>query len=434
MNNDAKVLLWGTVIGAVTWLEDREVGVFQYHPDFLASGIQLSPLHMPLSEFPFEFPALPRHTFKGLPGLLSDSLPDAFGNALLDAWLASQGRTPTSFHAVERLCYVGTRGMGALEFEPSTLGPPRSKELIEIARLVDLANKILHERTNLGGVFAGTDDREVIEEILRVGTSAGGARPKAILAWNPKTGEFRSGQIVAKSGFEHWLMKFDGVTTDPIAQHIATPQGYGKIEYVYHQMAVMAGIQMSKCRLHKEGGRSHFMTKRFDRVGTDQKIHMLSLGAIAHYDYRQPASYSYEQAIQIMKRLELPQEDLEQQVLRAFFNVVGRNQDDHVKNIAFLMDRRGHWRLSPAFDISYVWNPDGDWTKQHQMSVNGKRDDFDREDLITLAGVAGIKKARADDMLDKVIRAIGHWSELADQQGIEEKRARGIQSKQRLYL
>lgn len=438
MNNDAKVLLWGTVIGAVTWLEDREVGVFQYSPDFLASGIQLSPLRMPLSEFPFEFPALPRHAFKGLPGLLSDSLPDAFGNALIDAWLASQGRTATSFHAVERLCYVGTRGMGALEFEPSTLGPPHSEKVIEIARLVDLANKILDDRTNLGGVFAGTDDREVIEEILRVGTSAGGLRPKAILAWNPNTGEFRSGQIVAESGFEHWLMKFDGVTTDratsPIAQQIATPQGYGQIEYVYHQMAVMAGIKMSKCRLHKEGGRSHFMTKRFDRVGTDQKIHMLSLGAIAHYDYRQPVSYAYEQAIQIMKQLELPQADLEQQVLRAFFNVVGRNQDDHVKNIAFLMDRRGQWRLSPAFDISYAWTSESDWTKQHQMSVNGKRDDFDREDLITLAGVAGIKKPRANDMLDKVARAIGLWSELADQQGIDEKRTRGIQSKQRLHL
>ncbi len=433
MNNDAKVLLWGTVIGAVTWLDDREIGVFQYNRDFLDSGIQVSPLHLPLGEFPFEFLALPRHTFRGLPGLLSDSLPDAFGNALIDAWLASQGRTATSFHPVERLCYVGTRGMGALEFEPSTTGPPHSRKVLEIAKLVDLVNQILDERTNLRGVLTGTDDREVIEDILRVGTSAGGARPKAILAWDPETDEFRSGQLAGEPGFEHWLMKFDGVGS-PDRQQIATPQGYGKIEYVYHQMAAKAGIQMSDCRLHKEGGRCHFMTRRFDRVGSKEKIHMQSLGAIAHYDYRQPASYSYEQAIQIMKRLELPQEDLEQQVLRAFFNVVGRNQDDHVKNIAFLMDRRGRWRLSPAFDVSYAWTSAGDWTGQHQMSVNGKRDDFERQDLIALAGVAGIKKPRANDMVDKVINAIGHWIDLADLERVDEERARGIHSKQRTHL
>lgn len=433
MNNDAKVLLWGTVIGAVTWLEDREVGVFQYDPDFLPSGIQLSPLHMPLREFPLEFPELPRHTFKGLPGLLSDSLPDAFGNALIDAWLAMESRSETSFHPVERLCYVGTRGMGALEFEPSTNAPTHSRKALEIARLADLANRITDERQGLAGVLTSEDDREVIEDILRVGTSAGGARPKAILAWNRQTGEFRSGQLEAEPGFEHWLLKFDGVS-GPDRQQIATPQGYGKIEYVYHQMAAMAGIQMSECRLHEEGGRSHFMTKRFDRVGAKEKIHMLSLGAMAHFDYKQPASYSYEQAIHVMKRLKLPQEDLEQQVLRSFFNVIGRNQDDHVKNIAFLMDRRGRWRLSPAFDISYAWTSQGDWTNQHQMSVNGKRDDFEREDLIALAGVAGIKKPRANDMVDKVINAIGHWIDLADGEGINESRARGIQSKQRMYL
>ncbi|MEJ2726553.1 MAG: HipA N-terminal domain-containing protein, partial [Deltaproteobacteria bacterium] len=308
MNNDARVLLWGSLIGAVTWLEDREIGVFQYSPDFLRSGIELSPISMPLAEFPYEFPALARNTFKGLPGLLADSLPDKYGNAIIDAWLASQNRTAASFHPIERLCYIGSRGMGALEFEPATLGPPSSKRAVEVASLVDLVNQILDERASLGGVFSGDDDREVINDILRVGTSAGGARAKAILAWNPETNEFRSGQVDVGTGFEHWVMKFDGVSSTRDSE-IATPMGYGRIEYAYHLMALEAGIEMMPCRLHQESGRSHFMTKRFDRTARGGKLHMQSLGALAHFDYRQPASYSHEQAIQVIQRLGLPRKD-----------------------------------------------------------------------------------------------------------------------------
>jgi serine/threonine-protein kinase HipA len=433
MNNDARVILWGSVIGAVTWLEDREVGVFQYAPDFLGSSIQLAPLIMPLGEFPYEFPALARNTFKGLPGLIADSLPDKFGNAIIDAWLASQGRTAASFHPVERLCYIGSRGMGALEFEPATLGPPTSTKAVEVANLVDLANLILDERAGLGGVFTGGDDREAIEDILRVGTSAGGARAKAILAWNPETNEFRSGQVDVEAGFEHWLMKFDGVSNNR-DKELADPMGYGKIEYAYHLMAVEAGIKMAPCRLHHEGGRSHFMTKRFDRSATGGKRHMQSLGAIAHYDFNQPASYSYEQAIQVIRRLVLPREDLDQQVLRAMFNVVVRNHDDHVKNIAFLMNRRGKWSLSPAFDISYAWDPRGEWTSRHQMSVNGKRDEFEREDLIALANVAGIKKARANGMVDRAIETVRRWPDFAEKAGVADARAAEIQTNQRTNL
>jgi len=433
MNNDARVLLWGSAIGAITWLEDREIGVFQYSPDFLASRIELAPLMMPLGEFPREFPALARNTFKGLPGLLADSLPDRYGNAIIDAWLASQGRSADSFHPVERLCYVGSRGMGALEFEPATLGPPTSRQAIEVASLVDLANRILDERAGLVGVFSGEDDRKAIDDILRVGTSAGGARAKAILAWNPMTGEFRSGQVDAGTGFEHWLMKFDGITGRQETE-IDTPRGYGKIEYAYHLMAVEAGIDMATCRLHHENGRSHFMTKRFDRSAKGGKRHMQSLGAIAHYDYRQPGAHSYEQALQVIRRLRLPRRDMEQQVLRAFFNVVGRNCDDHVKNIAFLMNRRGEWRLSPAFDISYAWNPSGDWTSRHQMSLNGKRDGFEREDLLALADLADIKKARAKEMLDHVIETVRRWPAFAEKAGIPETRVMEIQSQQRTRL
>lgn len=433
MNNDARVLLWGSVIGAVTWLEDREVGVFQYSPDFLGSGIQLAPLMMPLGEFPYEFPALARNTFKGLPGLIADSLPDKFGNAIIDAWLAAQGRTAVSFHPVERLCYIGSRGMGALEFEPAALGPPTSTNAVEVAKLVDLANQILDERASLGGVFTDGDDREVIEDILRVGTSAGGARAKAIFAWNPETNEFRSGQVDVEAGFEHWLMKFDGISNNR-DKELADPMGYGKIEYAYHLMAVEAGIKMAPCRLHHEGGRSHFMTKRFDRSANGGKRHMQSLGAIAHYDYNQPASYSYEQAIQVIRRLGLPREDLDQQVLRAMFNVVVRNHDDHVKNIAFLMNRRGKWRLSPAFDIAYAWDPRGEWTSRHQMSVNGKRDEFERKDLIALANAAGIKKARANEMVDRAIETVRRWPDFAEKAGVADARAAEIQASQRTDL
>jgi serine/threonine-protein kinase HipA len=433
MNNDARVVLWGSVVGAITWLEDREVGVFQYAPDFLRSGIQLAPLMMPLGEFPYEFPALARNTFKGLPGLVADSLPDKYGNAIIDAWLASQGRTAASFHPVERLCYVGSRGMGALEFQPATIGPPTSKRAIEVASLVNLANKILDERARFGGAFSGGDDREAINDILRVGTSAGGARAKAILAWNPKTNEFRSGQVDTGEGFEQWLMKFDGIISSR-DEEVATPKGYGKIEYAYHLMAVEAGLEMTMCRLHHEGGRSHFMTKRFDRSANGGKRHMQSLGAMAHYDYRQPASYSYEQAIQVIRRLGLPREDMDQQVLRAIFNVVARNCDDHVKNIAFLMNRRGEWRLSPAFDISYAWNPSGEWTSRHQMSVNGKRDGFDREDLLVLAKAADIKRARAEQMVKRVIEAVRRWPDFAEKAGVDDAQVKKIQASQRTNL
>jgi serine/threonine-protein kinase HipA len=433
MNNDARVLLWGSVIGAVTWLEDREIGVFQYAPDFLRSGIQLAPLMMPLGEFPYEFPALARNTFKGLPGLVADSLPDRYGNAIIDAWLASQGRTAASFHPVERLCYVGTRGMGALEFQPATLGPPSSDRAVEVARLVDLANQILDDRSRLGGVFSDSDNGEAINDILRVGTSAGGARAKAILAWNPETNKFRSGQIDGGAGYEHWLMKFDGITSSHDTE-VATPMGYGKIEYAYHLMAVDAGIEMTACRLHHEGGRSHFMTKRFDRTASGGKRHMQSLGALAHYDYRQPGSYAYEQALQVIRRLGLPRKDMQQQVLRAMFNVIGRNCDDHVKNIAFLMNRRGEWRLSPAFDISYAWNPSGEWTSRHQMSVNGKRNGFQRADLIALAAAADIKKVRAEQMIQRVIDAVRRWPDFAGEAGVPDTRMKQIQTTQRTHL
>lgn len=433
MSDTAKVILWGSLIGAVTWVDDREIGIFQYAPDFLQSNIQIAPLSMPLSEYPYEFPALPRNTFRGLPGLLSDSLPDKFGNTIIDAWLASQSRTAASFNSVERLCYVGVRGMGALEFQPAILKPPSKDNLINVAKLVELADQILTQRASLEGLFSGKDDREAIENILRIGTSAGGARAKAVLAWNPTTNEFKSGQLKLEAGFEHWLMKFDGVNNNR-DKELGDPMGYGKIEYAYHLMALDAGITMTECRLHHEGGRSHFMTKRFDRTQSGQKLHMQSLGAMAHFDFNSPGSYSYEQAIQVMKRLNLPRIDLEQGVLRAIFNVVGRNRDDHVKNIAFLMDRQGTWRLSPAFDMIYAWNPTGEWTSRHQMSINNKRENITREDLLALASIAGIKKHKGHEMIDQVLETFHRWKEFAEKAGISEERTDQVGSALRFDL
>ncbi len=422
---DARVLLWGSDIGAITWLDNVSIGVFQYAPEFLHSGIEVSPFTMPLRAEPFRFPELAFESFKRLPGLLADSLPDQFGNALIDAWLVRAGRTADSFNPVERLCYIGSRGMGALEFLPTIVGAPSHNRKVDVAALVALANEVLNQRTDLSGKLSGTDDADAIQDILRVGTSAGGARAKAILSWNRDTGEFRSGQLPNEPGFSHWMIKFDGIVTNR-DKELADPQGYGQIEYAYHLMAIDAGIEMSECRLLREGGRAHFMTRRFDRTESNQKLHLQTLGALRHFDFNQAGAHSYEQAIETILRLKLPMLSVEQLFRRAVFNVIGRNQDDHVKNIAFLMDRRGHWQLAPAYDLVYSFNPAGVWTVQHQMSLNGKRDHFELEDLVALARYGGIKKRAAIEMIAEVDAAFDRWPAQATSAEIDETDIRRI--------
>lgn len=432
-STDASILLWGREVAAVSWLADDGFAVFQYDPEFAGSGIELSPLVMPLGPNPYSFPALPRTTFKGLPGMLADALPDKYGDRLINAWLAEQGRSPESFNPVERLCYVGTRGMGALEFKPALMGSNRKARKVEIANLVRLANLVLSEKTSLEGVLSGKNDLAAIDDILRVGTSAGGARAKAILAWNQQTGEFRHGQIDAGDGFEHWLMKFDGIDNNRDKEK-PDPQGFGLIEYGYYLMATAAGIDMMPCRLHHEGGRSHFMTRRFDRPinenGATLKLHMQSLCALQHYDFNDPSGYSYEQAILTIRELGLGAPALEQQFLRAVFNAIARNQDDHVKNIAFLMDQAGEWKLSPAFDVNYSYNPSGDWTGQ-QMSLNGKRDGFEIADLLAFADTASIKPAKAKALISSVSEAVGKWPQYAHEAGVDEETIRRIENTHR---
>jgi serine/threonine-protein kinase HipA len=427
----ASVHLWGRTIGAVQLMDGQDVAIFEYDREFVRSGIELSPLMMPLRAQVYSFSDLPRHTFHGLPGLLADSLPDRFGNALIDAWLATQGRTPESFNAVERLCYTGARGMGALEYIPE-LGPKaRVASKINVDALVALASDVLTHRGNLQGFLHESGRERALRDILRVGTSAGGARAKAVIAWNRETNEVRSGQITAGAGFEYWLLKFDGVSGNK-DKELEDPQGYGALEYAYHLMAKAAGITMSECRILEENGRRHFMTRRFDRVSGGDKLHMQSLCALAHYDFNSPGAHSYEQALLTLRLMKLPMSAQEELFRRMVFNIVARNQDDHVKNIAFLMDREGQWSLAPAYDVMYSYNPTGTWTSAHQMTLNGRRDGFTLADFESCAKTAMLKRGRAKAIVEDVLDAVRQWPAFAEAARIPDEWMQKIRAAHRL--
>jgi len=429
----ARVSLWGRTIGAVSQDAGERYASFQYDAAFARSGIGVSPLVMPLGGGVHRFPGLAPETFHGLPGLLADSLPDRFGNALIDTWLATQGRSPGDFTAIERLCYTGNRGMGALEFSPA-LGPrPARAENIEMDALVRLASEVLQKRGDLKADFSGRGREKALKDILRVGTSAGGARAKAVIAWNPETNEIRSGQVPTDPGFSHWLLKFDGVTGNR-DHELEDPKGFGVLEFAYHRMALAAGIHMSECRLLEENGRRHFMTRRFDRDESGGKLHMQSLCALAHLDFNQAGVHGYEQALLTLRRLNLPMSAVEQQYRRMVFNVLARNQDDHTKNIAFLMDKQGRWSLSPAFDIGYNFNPNGAWTATHQMSVNGKRDGFTRADLETCARSGQLSRTRAAALYEEVLAAVRRWPDFAGEAGLSPAWTGEIRRHHRLEL
>lgn len=429
----AVVKLWGDTVGAVAWLDDRDYGIFEYHPDFLKQGFDISPIHMGLEDArkgdgKFSFPALNKDTFLGLPGMLADALPDKFGNTVIDAWLARNGRDSASFSPVERLCYSGKRGMGALEFSPASIEKYDASVPVEISELVALAQEIMSERKALDASLGESEktSAEAILDILRVGTSAGGARPKAVIAMD-NTGKVMSGQAEAPKGYDYWILKFDGVTD----LELGKPRGYGRIEYAYHLMAKAAGITMTECRLLEENGRAHFMTKRFDRVNGN-KLHMQSLCGIAHYDFNVAGAYSYEQAFTIMRKLRLSKAEAAEQYRRMVFNIIARNQDDHTKNIAFLMTPDGQWKLSPAYDVIYSHNPAGKWTNQHQMSINGKRNNFTREDLIVLG--ESISLSKPENIINDVLTAVEQWPEYAKAAGVKKDIIFDISKHQRTNL
>jgi serine/threonine-protein kinase HipA len=429
----AAVTLWGRRIAAVSIAPKRSYATFQYDPAFARSGVPVAPLRMPLREAPYSFAGLPADAFRGLPGMLADSLPDRWGTQLVNAWLAAEGRTESSFDVVERLCYVGTRGMGALEFEPAR--EPVGSEHTDLCfdALVRLASEALSDREAFAAEIAEDPEEEAIKAILSIGTSAGGARPKAIIAYNETTKQVRSGQVATGDGFRHWLLKFDGV--EGSGDHgLVDPRGWSAIEYAYAEMARRAGVEMAECRLLEESGRRHFMTRRFDRPGDGGKLHMQTIAALEHVSYNEPGAYSYEQALLLARRLGLDTPAVEQLFRRMVFNVVARNQDDHVKNVAFLMGRDGAWRLAPAYDLTWACQPGNRWLDSHQMTINGKRDGFSLADLRAVARVAGLKQEREQAILAEVSETVEAWPEIAAATGIDAQQAEQVGASHRLAL
>lgn len=408
----AKVRLFGMDMGVFRWDESYNVARFEYDKDFVAKGIEPSPIMMPVQQGRvYSFGNLNRDTFNGLPGMLADSLPDTYGRALFDQWLALTGRT--SGNPVETLCFLGQRCMGALEFEPAT-GPASDGNMkFEIDSLVDVAREALSKKEGFG-VNLDTDRKAAIAEILRLGTSAGGQRAKAIIAYNKDTGEVRSGQITAPEGFDYYLIKLDGVSAEA---GFKETENYGRLEYSFSELVKRCGIDMTECSLIEENGRAHFLTKRFDREN-GKKVHMQTLCGIAHYDFKLQRGYSYEQAFNVMRRLRLPYSQAQEMFRRMVFNVVLRNQDDHTKNISFLMDPDGKWRLSPAYDMGFAYNPTGAWTKTHQMSINGKFDNLTRKDLMECAAVNNIKNA--SEIIDHTCDVASGWPILAKECGVPQ--------------
>lgn len=429
----AYVRLWDQRVGAVAWDAGRRSATFEFDRSFLDLGLDIAPIQMPIADARngdgiYSFPALNDESYLGLPGLLADSLPDKFGNALIDAWLARNGIAAEDFTPIERLCYTGRRATGALEFAPSLNNEVDTSVPVEIAELVELAQAITADRSSLHVELNrdGETDRDAMLDILRVGTSAGGNRPKAVIAIDDG-GHLISGQLDVPEGYDHWILKFDGVND----LELGAPENYGRIEFAYYLMAVAAGISMTECRLFRENDRAHFMTRRFDRAN-GQKIHMQTLCGIAHFDFNLAGGYAYEQAFMTMRRLRLPKSDAIQQYRRTVFNVIARNQDDHTKNIAFLMDRAGRWSLSPAYDVTYAHNPAGRWTNQHQMTIGGKRDHFSKKDLATLGTSIGVRNPHS--VIDEIVDVVSRWTEFAQSAELPRERAREIGAAHRLSL
>lgn len=424
----AEVWIWDKLAGAVLWDEAEQLAGFEFDPGFLRSGWDIAPIKLPLSQGKklHAFPEIRRgrndgfDTFRGLPGLLADMLPDKYGNQLINAWLVQNGRPTESLNPVELLCFIGKRGVGALEIKPSLRSETGAATNLEIDSLVGIANKILNSRENFQTDIS-KEEEDALADILKIGTSAGGARAKAVIAFNPKTGEVKSGQVEAPDGFSHWLIKFDGVTDS----QFGTSVGYGRVEMAYYLMALEAGIQMNECRILEENGRAHFMTKRFDRT-VEGKIHMQSLCGLRHFDFNQVGMFSYEQVFETMRMLRLSYPEAAQMFIRMVFNVLARNCDDHTKNFAFLMDKRGKWMLSPAYDICFAYRPGSIWVSSQSLQVNGKREGITDADFLEVARKMNIKKP--EEKIEQVKKAIRKWKEFADEVKVDAKLRDSIQA------
>ena len=415
------VKLWGESVGSLYWEKESNAALFDYERKFIRSGLDISPIIMPISQYrntPYRFLENRTDCFKGLPGLFADSLPDTFGNQIINEWFASKGLSGEEITPLDRLCYVGKRGMGALEFEPSSpINGMNESSVLHIEELTELAKSVFTDRMAFQ-VQLRQEGRNILD-ILKVGTSAGGAKPKAIIAYNDITGEVRSGQVKAPEGFGYWLLKFDGGKYSEHTQITDNPQGIGNIEYAYHRMAKACGIDMMECRLLQEKESYHFMTRRFDRMEDGEKIHVQTLAGLAHYDRDQ--RHSYEEIFRIMRQMNLPYPDQEELYRRMVFNVMSRNHDDHSKNFSFLMDRQGKWKLAPAYDLCYSYTPGGKWTNRHQLSLNGKQDNFTMEDLQKVGENMGIREHK--QIIEKVQETVSYWHETAKDCGVKPEHA-----------
>ena len=418
MIENAFINIWNKRIGAIHWNSESGFADFEFDPAFSQYGLDVSPLKMPIREASdniFSFRELAgSKTFKGLPGLLADVLPDRYGNELINTWLARVGRPSGSMNPVEMLCFIGKRGMGALEFEPVVPKSANQATIVEIGSLVDVAQQILTGRQSFQSQLSH-DEQKSLSDILKIGTSAGGARAKAIVAWNAETGEVRSGQTDAPEGFTQWLLKFDGVDD---SQFGAT-WGYGRVEMAYHLMAIDCGIEMTECRLIEENGRAHFMTRRFDRPSDNEKLHVQTFCGLIHYDFNDIYSYSYEQLFQTMRMLRLTYPEAEQMFRRMVFNVMAQNCDDHTKNFAFTMNQVGEWKLAPAYDICHAYRPGSSWVSQHALSINGKRQGISRDDLLEVGRQMNVKKAPA--IISQISEVVERWREFAEQVKVESE-------------
>jgi serine/threonine-protein kinase HipA len=416
MITTAYINIWNKRVGAIAWNENTGIATFEYQPSFFENEWDLSPLKMPMDGAEkkiFSFSELRDIiTFKGLPGLLADVLPDKYGNSLINVWLAQNGRPANSMNPVELLCFIGKRGMGALEFEPALPKANNEATKIELNSLIHIAQEILSGKQHFNTKLSANESK-ALSDILKIGTSAGGARAKAVITFNPLTNEIRSGQADAPAGFSHWLLKFDGV----VDQQMGTSSGYGRVEMAYYMMAQAAAIVMTECRLLEENNRAHFMTKRFDRASNNDKFHVQSFCAIMHYDFNEITAYSYEQLFETMRSMLLPYPDAEQLFRRMVFNVMAKNCDDHTKNFSFIMDKAGQWRLAPAFDICHAFRPGSTWVSQHSLSINGKRQNITRDDLLQVAKRMNIKKAAT--IINEVHAAVSKWDDFASQANVE---------------
>lgn len=435
MENLAEVRLWGQLVGALAYDPRSKISTFEYAPEWIKAGIEIAPLRMPLSSQKYQFPSLNSETYKGLPAVFADTLPDDFGNAVINAWLARQGRDSDDFTAIERLLYTGDRAMGAIEFAPA-IEQAAAIENLDISSLVAMAQQVLDQRQALNtSLEQEQHNNESMLPLFQIGTSAGGARAKALIAVNQDRTEFRSGQVDAPAGFEHYLLKFDGVEEHKSNnQTFGDPQGFGRMEYAYYLMAVDAGITISPSELLIEGKRAHFMTKRFDRDG-NTKHHVVSLCAMDHADYKKAGAYSYEQLLSVARQLQLPRKDAIEIYRRMVFNVIARNHDDHTKNTSFILDNaQSQWRLSPAFDLAYSYKKGSPWVNAHQMSLNGKRDDFIRDDLLAIASLIGNFKKQAMQIIDDITDVVSQWDDYASQANVFAGLSNEIKQNHRLFL